>query len=611
MLLVVLACSPRDGGDSAGTVAACVPIADQDSTCDGVDDDCDGHPDDDAPTTRAWYADADGDGYGDMATATVACTQPEGMIEDFRDCDDSDGAVHPDAPEDTCDGVDDDCDHDFDEDAPTATTFYRDTDGDGFGDPADPVIGCAAPEGAVADDTDCEPAAALAHPGGAETCDGALDEDCDGVTDEACGGPVTVALGVGDTILEALDDGLYNEDDAYVLTVRVASEGDLTGDGADDLVVGFPYSDDHGRLYLVDGLPEGDVDISTVSRTIEAVDEDARFAWAVSLLPDMDGDGRSELGVGAPGVNGGAGAVYLFAGGDGSTPDDAGTVLRGTGTDEVGTSIADAGNALGGGTRGVVIGAVGLNGVGGAYLVQTGANGTVDLAGADARLIAESAGTQVGEHVADAGDVDGDGVDDVLIGGADYDLGSAYLVYGPIAGDVYLADAGARFVEEDVGDGAGQGLIGPGDVDGDGLDDVLVGAPLHGGEGRAYVVTGAPTGDVALATAWAQFTGGPLDYDLGAAVSAAGDIDGDGQPDLWISDPFWSSVGAVWLATSVRAGAWSIDEVGSLIGAPDYDGFATQYGSGMATGDLDGDGSMEVTIAGDSREYVNRTAGWF
>ncbi len=150
--------------------------------CNGVDDDCDGTVDeDDAVDAASWYADADGDGYGDAASVAAACDQPSGHVADDSDCDDSDAAVHPAAAE-SCNGVDDDCDGAVDEGV--TSTFYADSDGDGFGDAASTIEACAASSGWVADDSDCDDSDAGVHPGADETCDG-LDNDCDGSVDEA------------------------------------------------------------------------------------------------------------------------------------------------------------------------------------------------------------------------------------------------------------------------------------------------------------------------------------------------------------------------------------------------------------------------------------------
>ncbi|MBN1335204.1 MAG: putative metal-binding motif-containing protein, partial [Deltaproteobacteria bacterium] len=218
-------------------------------TCDGEDDDCDGEVDErDAVDATTWYADTDGDGYGDPEVTHTSCEAPTGYVADATDCDDSDPGVHPDAEEivadgvdqdcdgtetcyldfdrdgygtsslrdssdldctgeressvdtdcddgdggvhpgatERCDGDDDDCDGTTDEDDATdAATWYADADGDGYGDPAVTHVSCEAPPGYVAPGTDCDDADPGVHPDAMETCDDE-DDDCDGTVDEAC-----------------------------------------------------------------------------------------------------------------------------------------------------------------------------------------------------------------------------------------------------------------------------------------------------------------------------------------------------------------------------------------------------------------------------------------
>lgn len=99
---------------------------------------------------------------------------------------------------------------------------------------------------------------------------------------------------------------------------------------------------------------------------------------------------------------------------------------------------------------------------------------------------------------------------------------------------------------------------------------------------------------------------------LGAVLEPAGDMDEDGRSDLWVADPWWGGGGgAVWLVTSVPAGTSTILEVASLLHGP-YGEFSTTYaGSSVATGDLDGDGSPEVCVAGSGVVYINQTEAWF
>jgi MYXO-CTERM domain-containing protein len=151
-------------------------------TCNGEDDDCDGVIDEDASGGATFYADDDGDGFGDASDTIQACEAPDGYVADNRDCDDSDADIHPGADE-YCDEVDQDCDSRVDEDALDPDTWYRDSDNDGYGDPATTAEECDAPSGFVADDTDCDDSALNIHPGADETCN-EIDDDCDTAVDE-------------------------------------------------------------------------------------------------------------------------------------------------------------------------------------------------------------------------------------------------------------------------------------------------------------------------------------------------------------------------------------------------------------------------------------------
>ncbi len=149
--------------------------------CDGIDNDCDGSVDEELTTT--FYTDDDGDGFGAASSGEDACTAPDGAIAQGGDCDDTEDAIHPDAPE-LCDGIDNDCDDSVDEsDAVDANTWYIDGDGDGYGDHAQTVTGCAPGDGHTADASDCDDTDPEISPGAHELCDD-LDNDCDGSVDE-------------------------------------------------------------------------------------------------------------------------------------------------------------------------------------------------------------------------------------------------------------------------------------------------------------------------------------------------------------------------------------------------------------------------------------------
>ena len=162
--------------------------------CNDIDDDCDGLIDGeddnvDPDGVRAWYADADGDGFGDAATSELSCSSLEGFVEgDASDCDDTNPDVNP-AAQEICSGFDDDCDGlvDGDDDSLDATgsgvESWPDGDGDGYGDAFGGGWACERPPGNVDNSLDCNDADASINPDASEICDGA-DNDCDGLTDD-------------------------------------------------------------------------------------------------------------------------------------------------------------------------------------------------------------------------------------------------------------------------------------------------------------------------------------------------------------------------------------------------------------------------------------------
>lgn len=127
--------------------------------CDGQDNDCDGEIDE--GLGRTWYADADGDGWGDPDAPVDDCEQPDGSVDNDDDCDDADPAVHPEA-EELCNDADDDCDDEIDEGLDTRI-WYIDADGDGWGDPDAPVEDCDQPDGTTDQLSDCDDTDASRH----------------------------------------------------------------------------------------------------------------------------------------------------------------------------------------------------------------------------------------------------------------------------------------------------------------------------------------------------------------------------------------------------------------------------------------------------------------
>ena len=174
-------CNGSDcGEDCNDAVAGASPMGTE--ACNAIDDDCDGRIDEELDVLV--YRDADGDGRGNAAMSMRACASTSGYSLYDDDCDDTSAARSPQLPE-VCDGLDNDCDGTPDPaDATVVAPWYRDADGDGFGDASMSVLACAPPGEHSLLPTDCDDARAAVHPGQTELCNG-VDDDCNGVADFA------------------------------------------------------------------------------------------------------------------------------------------------------------------------------------------------------------------------------------------------------------------------------------------------------------------------------------------------------------------------------------------------------------------------------------------
>jgi hypothetical protein len=531
--------------------------------CDTVDNDCDGTTDVGATDATAYYADGDADAYG-AGKATMSCAPVAGMIATGGDCDDANKAIHPGAAE-VCDDldVDEDCDTLIDDDddsldTTTATlTVYIDADGDGFGTDGTKVTVCDVDTGYSASGGDCDDASTAAHPGAAEVCGDAIDEDCDGEANSCrYSGDIDPADAYAHLKGEA---GRY-------LGYDTTPTGDINGDGFGDLAVGMGSASGEGYgAFLYNGPVSGTIEAKAASADITNAAASDGTGLDVQGIDDQDGDGYDDLMItsGMNSTSGYSGGVYVLLGPI-------------TGTD----AVDEAASAT----------------------------------------IAGESSNYIGWYPS-AGDVNDDGIVDLMLGGpgTNFSTGAAYIFYGPVtSGDLTTADdADASFTGLNSADWTGGCNAANGDVDGDGVNDVLVSAEqsdhLDVDDGASYLFMGPVSGAYAVDEADTMFVGGPAYWHLGWFSSIGGDLDGDGLDDVGLTAPNGYVDGAVYIVYADDiAGASELDvsKVGATVLGDK--GAYQQLGYYMDTaGDLDSDGNDDLAIGSYVSDGASGTAWMF
>ncbi len=485
-------------------------------------------------------------------------------------------------------------------------------------------------------------------------------------------------------------NGIDNDDNSGF---SVSSAGDVNSDGFDDMLIGAkngdPNGSDSGETYLVyggqtildafdlaDGVQDGTIELSGVTEEIspppttfgavlngiDAGDESGR---SVSSAGDVNGDGYDDMLIGAwrADPNGSlSGETYLVYGAASGIPASLdlssldgsnGFVMNGIhGGDFSGHSVSSAGDVNGDGYDDMLIGAVlaDPNGTdsGETYLVFGAALGipaSLDLSSLDGSngfvMNGIDPGDQSGGTVSSAGDVNGDGFDDMLIGAhlADpngRDSGETYLVYGAASGipasfDLSSLDGSNGFVMNgiDAGDYSSSYVSSAGDVNGDGYDDMLIGAwradPNGHDSGETYLVYGAASGipaslDLSSLDGSNGFVMNGIDAgdQSGQSVSSAGDVNGDGYDDMLIgamfADPNGNRSGEIYLVYGAASGIPASLDLSTLDGSNGFimNGIDNDDQSGTSVssaGDVNGDGYDDMLIGARRADSNGRDSG--
>ena len=379
------------------------------------------------------------------------------------------------------------------------------------------------------------------------------------------------------TSLSKVNASFIGEDIEAEFGISVASAGDVNGDGFEDFLFGASLNDkggeNAGQTYLFLGRAAGDwgLDLSLSQADASFIGEviDDRSGFSVASAGDVNGDGFDDFLIGAYSNDDGgtnAGQTYLFLGRaaadwgmDLSLSQANASFIGEAAFDLSGFFVTFAGDINGDGFGDFLIGAP-YNDEGGGSAGQTYlflGKATADwgmdlsLSQADASFIGEAGDDASGMSIASAGDVDGDGFGDFLIGANGNDegglnAGQTYLFLGRAAADwgmdLILSNADASFIGEAIDDRSGSSISSAGDVNNDGFGDFLIGA--HDNDesglnaGQTYLFLGKATADwgmdLNLSQADASFIGENAFDRSGSSISSAGDVNNDGFGDFLI-----------------------------------------------------------------------------
>ncbi len=323
------------------------------------------------------------------------------------------------------------------------------------------------------------------------------------------------------------------------------------------------------------------VECTRVLETFEGESSGDLFGWVSSPVPDVNGDGAQEVLVSATGVANSAGRIYLYSGKTGAE------LFRVTGAASgarLGAAVRDAGDVNGDGVADVIAGAPGFAAVPGQAFVYSGVDGSELLP-----LQSGGPSAAFGSAVTGIGDVNGDGFGDVAVGGPNAGSGGAgagkIWVFSGLDGALLWS-----LVGEAAGDAFGSSLGNAGDLTGDGRDELIVGAPSGGpgNRGKVYVY------DTFNQTLWWDAEPGPTGVGFSQFfVASVGDVNANGTPDVYVADFNDNTLGPGTGRMYVFEGADGA-ELLNIAGDNAGDGF----GIGRGAGDVNADGHADLLMCG-------------